>query len=203
MRKSLLLTVFAIIAGAIASYAQMSSSEIEKMAHMQSVEMKIDGWKVKVGGMPLKQQLIKLYTMQEEQLNGQSKYIIADGQVKGATFEAARVHAMEMAKRNLVSLIDNISLSESEGNTINAEGANIESENLSDTKYKNTSTLDLGNLTQIMTCYKELEGGKVEVSVYIACTRANAVKAKLKRAKAETQAKPQTDVPKVETVHTL
>lgn len=203
MRKSLLLTVFAIIAGTIASYAQMSSSEIEKMAHMQSVEMKIDGWKVKVGGMPLKQQLIKLYTMQEEQLNGQSKYIIADGQVKGATFEAARVHAMEMAKRNLVSLIDNISLSESEGNTINAEGANIESENLSDTKYKNTSTLDLGNLTQIMTCYKELDGGKVEVSVYIACTRANAVKAKLKRAKAETQAKPQTDVPKVETVHTL
>lgn len=203
MKKSLLLTVFAIIAGTIASYAQMSSSEIEKLAHMQSAEMKIDGWKVKVGSMPLKQQLVKLYTMQEEQLDGQSKYIIADGQVKGATFEAARVHAMEMAKRNLVSLIDNISLSESEGDMINAEGANIESENLSETKYKSSSTLDLGNLTQIMTCYRELDGGKVEVSVYLACTRANAVKAKLKRAKAESGTKPQATAPKVETVHTL
>ena len=203
MKKGLLLTVFAIIAGTCISYAQMSSSEIEKMAHMQSVEMKIDGWKVKVGGMPLKQQLIKLYTMQEEQVNGQSKYIIADGQVKGATFEAARVHAMEMAKRNLVSLIDNISLSESEVDIINAEGANIESENLSQTKHKSSSTLDLGNLTQIMTCYKELDGGKVEVSVYIACTRANAVKAKLKRAKADAQSQPKTAAPKVETVHTL
>ena len=203
MKKSLLLTVLAILAGTIASYAQMSSSEIAQMAKMQSAEMKIDGWKVKVGSMPLQQQLTKLYTMQEEQLNGQSKYIIADGQVKGATFEAARVHAMEMAKRNLVSLIDNISLSESEGDMINAEGANVESENLSQTKYKNTSTLDLGNLTQIMTCYRELDGGKVEVSVTLACTRANAVKAKLKRAKAETEAKPQATAPKVETVHTL
>ena len=54
-----------------------------------------------------------------------------------------------------------------------------------------------------MTCYRELDGGKVEVSVYLACTRANAVKAKLKRAKAESGTKPQATAPKVETVHTL
>ena len=139
--------------------------------------------------------------MQEEVVNGHNKYIIADGTVKGATFEAARVHAMEMAKRNMISLIDNMTFTDSEGNTINVDGGDIESENLQETKYKTSSSLNLGNLIPVLTCYRELPEGKVEVLVKLACTRDNVVKALLKRAKSE--AKTQDSAPKVTSSHTL
>lgn len=201
MKKTLLLLGLAFIAGTSLSYGQMTSKEIAEMATEQSIEMKGDGWKPKAGSAPLKNQLIKAYTMMEEQVNGQNKYIIADGQVKGSTFETARVHAMEIAKRNMISLIDNMSLTETEGGSINVEGESVEGENLSDTKYKNTSSLELGNLTTILTCYRQLPDGKVEVLVQLACTRENAVKAKLKKAKGAS--KPQGEAPKVTSSHTL
>lgn len=201
MKKTLLLLGLSFIICTSVSYGQMTGKEIAEMATERSMEMKADGWKPKAGGAPLKMQLIKSYTMMEELHNGQNKYIIADGQVKGATFETARIHAMEIAKRNMISLIDNMSLTETEGNTINVEGNDIEGDNLSDTKYKNTSSLELGNLTTILTCYRQLPDSKVEVLVQLACTRENAVKAKLKKAKGT--AAPQAGTPEITSSHTL
>ena len=201
MGKKFLMLATMMIIGLVASYAQMSSKEIEKLATEESEEYRKDGWKANVGSMPIKYQLIKAYTMQEEVVNGHNKYIIADGTVKGATFEAARVHAMEMAKRNMISLIDNMTFTDSEGNTINVDGGDIESENLQETKYKTSSSLNLGNLIPVLTCYRELPEGKVEVLVKLACTRDNVVKALLKRAKSE--AKTQDSAPKVTSSHTL
>lgn len=201
MKKRLLLMV-ALFMGTIACYGQFSKAEIEKMAEEQSIEMGKDGWKAKIGSMPLKQQLIKLYSMMEEDANGQSKYIIAEGQVQGATFETAKVHAMEIAKRNMVSLIDNVTVTETDGNTINVEGSEgPDGENLAETKYKNTSTLELGNLLTVLSCYRQIPGGKVEVMVQLACTRDNAVKAKLRKVKAADR--PQNDAQKITTTHTL
>lgn len=202
MEKKLLLLGFMFIVGTMVSYGQMNNKEIMEMATQVSKEMEKEGWKAKNGSMPLKNQLIKTYTMMEETSNGQNKYIIADGQVKGATFEAARVHAMEIAKRNMISLIDNMSLTESEGNIINVDGESIESENLSDTNYKNTSALELGNLTTVLTCYRLLDDGKVEVLIQLACTRENALKAKLKKSKGQ-NASQSTAAPKVTSSHTL
>lgn len=201
MGKRLLLLAAVLMIGAVVSYAQMSSKEIEKLASEQSEEYRKEGWKANVGSMPLKYQLIKAYTMQEEVVNGHNKYIIADGKVKGAAFEAARVHAMEMAKRNMISMIDNMTFTDSEGNTINVEGSDIESESLQETRYKTSSSLNLGNLIPVLTCYRELPEGKVEVLVKLACTRDNVVKALLKRAKSE--AKTQDSAPKVTSSHTL
>ncbi len=201
MGKKILMLATMMIIGLVVSYAQMSSKEIEKLAAEESEGYRKEGWKANVGSMPIKYQLIKVFTMQEEVANGQNKYIIADGKVKGATFEAARVHAMEIAKRNMISLIDNMTFTDSEGNAINADGADIESENLQETKYKTSSSLKLGNLIPVLTCYRELPGGKVEVLVKLACTRDNVVKALLKRAKEES-GKPDS-TPKVISSHTL
>ncbi len=201
MGKKLLLLATALMIGVVASYAQMSSKEIEKIAAEESEGYRKEGWKTNVGSMPIKYQLIKVFTMQEEVANGHNKYIIADGKVKGATFEAARVHAMEMAKRNMISLIDNMTFTDSEGNTINVEGSDIESESLQETRYKTSSSLNLGNLIPVLTCYRELPGGKVEVLVKLACTRDNVVKALLKRAKDESN--KQGSTPKVISSHTL
>ena len=185
--KKILLLGFFLLASTMAAYAQMSSREIEKMASEAAAEMAKEGWKAKVGAKPLKYQLIKLYTMQEELVNGRNKYIISDGQVKGSTLEGARIHAMEVAKRNMISLIDNITVSQSDGDEINADGtANAESDGLSETKYRNTSSLELGNLITVVTCYRQLPGGKVEVLVQLAATMENVVKAKLKKVKAVT-----------------
>ena len=197
MGKRLLLLAAVLMIGAVVSYAQMSSKEIEKLASEQSEEYRKEGWKANVGSMPLKYQLIKAYTMQEEVVNGHNKYIIADGKVKGAAFEAA----MEVAKRNMISMIDNMTFTDSEGNTINVEGSDIESESLQETRYKTSSSLNLGNLIPVLTCYRELPEGKVEVLVKLACTRDNVVKALLKRAKSE--AKTQDSAPKVTSSHTL
>lgn len=200
--KRTLLFVLALVLCSVASFAQMDSKEIEKMATEAAEEMAKEGWKAKIGTKPLKYQLIKLYTMQEELVNGQNKYIISDGQVKGGTLEGARIHAMEVAKRNMVSLMDNVTVSQSDGDEINADGTeNAESDGLSETKYKNTSSLELGNLITVVTCYRQLPGGKVEVLVQLAATRENVVKAKLKKVKGE--AGQQNNPPKVVSSHTL
>lgn len=201
MKKIVLLLVSFIVCSTL-SYAQMSSKMIEQMAIEESEAMKKEGWKSNTGSMPLKYQLCKTFTMQEELHNGQNKYIISEGKVKGTTFEAARVHAMEMAKRNMVSLIDNMSLTESEASLVNVDGTEgAESENLQETKYKNTSSLQLGNFITVLSCYRETTDGKVEVLVKLACTRENIVKALLKRAKSDS--KPQDSTPKVISSHTL
>lgn len=201
MKRMFLLLATMLMMGTVVSYAQMSSKEIEKMAADAYEEYSKDGWKAGIGDKPLKYQLINAYTMQEELANGQNKYIIADGRVKGATFETARIHAMELAKRNMISLIDNLTFTESDGSIINVEGGNIESENLQETKYKTSGTLNLGNLIPVMTCYRDIPGGKVEVLVKLASSRENVVKALLKRAKSES--KVQESATKVTSSHTL
>ncbi len=205
MKRILFLLAAVITAGSISAYAQMSNKEIELMAGEAASEMAIEGWKAKVGSKPLKYQLMKSYTMQEEMENGQNKYILADGQVKGATFETARVHAMEVAKRNMISLIDNMSISETGGDMINVNGVEgAESEDLSETKYRNASSLDLGYLSTVMVCYRVPEEGVVEVLVQIAVTRENVIKAKLRRTRDRQNDKQlQNSVPKIEASHTL
>ena len=199
--KNILLLALVFLAGTIASYAQLDSKEIEKMASEESEALLKEGWKVNVGSMPLKYQLIKVYTTMGELQNGQNKYIISDGKVIGATFEAARVHAMEIAKRNMITLIENMTLTETEGNSINSEERDIESGNLSETKYKNTSSLELGNLIPLLTCYRQLPNGNIEVLVNLACLRDNVIKAKLKKTKST--AVPKNNDPQVTSSHTL
>ena len=202
MKKSLLLTGIILVICTVASYGQMSKKEIEKIATQQSAVLEKEGWKPSTGALPLKYQLEKVYTMQGEEHNGQSKYIISEGKIKGASYEAAKVHAMEIAKRNMISLIFNMSVTDSEGDAINVEGTDgVESESLSETKYKSSSSLELGNLSTVLLCYRELPGGKVEVLVQLACTTENAVKAKLKKVKS--QQKEQKSAQKVTTSHVL
>lgn len=202
MKKSLLLLGMALIMCTVTSYGQMSKQEIEEIAAEQSLVLEREGWKASVGALPLKYQLRKMYTMQDEGHNGQSKYIISEGKVKGTTYEAAKVHAMEIAKRNMISLIDNMSITQTAGETVNTEGAEVpQSSDLSETKYNSYSTLELGNLTTVLLCYREIPGGTVEVMVQLACTTENAIKAKLKKAKNES--KTQGNTPKVTTSHTL
>lgn len=201
MKKSLLLLGIALVISTVASYGQMSQKELEKIAEEQSAVLEKEGWKPNTGGLPLKYQLKKVYTMQEEVYNGQSKYIISEGKIKGTSYEAAKVHAMEIAKRNMISMVDNMSVTDTEGDIINVDGADAESESLSETKYKSSSSLELGNLTTVLVCYREIAGGKVEVMVQLACTTENAIKAKLKKSKGQTKA--QTTTQKVTTTHTL
>ena len=162
MKKGLLLLGMALVMCTVTSYGQMSKQEIEEIAAEQSLVLEKEGWKVSVGTLPLKYQLRKVYTMQDEGHNGQSKYIISEGKVKGTTYEAAKVHAMEIAKRNMISLIDNMSITQTAGETVNTEGADVpESGDLSETKYNSYSTLELGNLTTVLLCYKHFERRKL------------------------------------------
>ncbi len=148
-----------------------TSAKVFQKAALRSGQMALEGWTVKIGSPELARQLGKLYTMQEELDNGQKKYIIAEGKGAGATYEAATGEATKVATQNLASLIG-------------GEGS-----------------LEFENVIRPLICYREIQGGKIEVSLYLACTRENAVKAKL--ATVKQMLKQQHTSPKIETSHKL
>lgn len=164
---------------AVAATAQeVSKKEIASIAEARAKELKSEGWNTSATSLPLKNQLVSAFTMQFEMVDGDNKYIFADGQVTGATFEAARIHAMEIAKRNLISLVDNMTVAETEGSVVNVEGDNgVQSESFSETKHKNSSNLKLGNIKTVLTYFRKTANGKVEVVVQVACLKADALKA--------------------------
>ncbi len=81
MKRALFICIASFFA--ITSTAQeLSKKDIANMAEEQAAELKKEGWVTSAASLPLKYQFISSYTMRYEMINGDNKYLLADGKVE-------------------------------------------------------------------------------------------------------------------------
>lgn len=86
-------------------YAQ-SDKDLAKQAKKEAKQLKKEGWKVPVGGLPMEQQLLKAYKLQvETDADQQPKYIFGQAMSGGTFYDAAKIQATELAKAELAGNI--------------------------------------------------------------------------------------------------
>ena len=81
-------------------YAQ-SDKDLAKQAKKEAKQLKKEGWKVPVGGLPMEQQLLKAYKLQAEtDADEQPKYIFGQAMSGGTFYDAAKIQATELKLEN-------------------------------------------------------------------------------------------------------
>ena len=153
---------------------QYSQSELNKRAskaaRKEAKALKKEGWKVAPGQLPLEKQLDKSYNMYYEyDETGLPKYIIGDAMSSGATYDAASIQAMELAKMNLAGQIENEITVLTENTVANAQISADAAESIVRTVQasKNLIIQRLGRVFTVVECYRELKN-TVQVRLTVA-----------------------------------
>ena len=169
-----------------------------KAARKDAKRYKKEGWTVNIGSLPLDKQLDKSYIMQYEFGNdGEPKYIMGEGSSLGATFEAARMQASELAKINLAGQVQTEVSALIETTLQNSQISQKEADSITESlmKAKNSIAVKLGRTLPVIECYRDIkESRKVvnkEVKVQIAYDFLAAAKAAKETLAQELQAKGQ------------
>lgn len=143
------------------------SKEVKKMAKKYAKE----GWKVTVGTLPLEKQLEKSFTMQYEldMNNGMPKYIRGTGKAIGASYDAAKMHAMSDAKVELAGNIQTEVAAIIEERLANQELGKQEAVSISNAVQvsKQVIVQSIGRVVTVVECYRELKNKNYEVLVHI------------------------------------
>lgn len=152
--------------------------ELEKYIKQEVKQLKKDGWKVPIGGLPIEEQLRKAIKLQrEEDGNHQQKYVFGNAISGGSFYDAAKMQATELAKAELAG---NIATSlTSAVNTI-VENKQISQEQaISATEIirKGASTVSqrLGTTIPLIEMYRERKDGNVEVQIRLAYDKKKAL----------------------------
>lgn len=176
--KKIMMVAMSLIIACSASFAQVTkdTAKYEKMAEKEAKEMKKAGWIVTPGALPLEEQLLRSYLMQNEidDATQLPKYIYASAQSVGETYDAAKMLANTVAITELAGKIqtDVVAL----GKTLLAnsqissdEAASIE-EGLQASK--NFISQSIGRVITIVECYRVTKNNNREVQIRIAYNEA-------------------------------
>ena len=152
--------------------AKQSQTELNKRAskaaRKEAKTLKKEGWKVAPGQLPLDKQLDNSYTMYfEYEENGLPKYIVGDAMSPGATYDAAKMQAIELAKTNLAGMIQTEVTALTESTVANEQMTQEQAASIVRTVQasKNLIVQQLGRTVPVIECYRVLPNKTVEVRV--------------------------------------
>lgn len=155
--------------------AKLSESELNKKAskaaRKEAKKLEKDGWKVAPGQLPLEKQLDKSYGMYYEyEESGLPKFIIGDAMSPGATYDAAKMQALELAKTNLAGMIQTEVTALIESTVANEQITQEQASSIARTVQasKNLIVQRLGRTFTVTECYKTLPNKTVQVRVTLA-----------------------------------
>lgn len=155
---------------------KMTSSEINrkatKAARSEAKSLKIEGWKVTPGALPLDRQLDRSYMMQYEfdEVTLMPKYVMGEAMSVGATYDAAKMQALELARQNLAGSIQAEVASMAVNDVSNDQLSAEQAESITRTVSGSQSRI-AQNLKRTMTvveAYRTLPNRNKEVLVRIA-----------------------------------
>lgn len=176
--------------------ARLSASELNKRAskaaRKEARQLKKEGWKVAPGQLPLDKQLDRSYNMYYEYEEfGLPKYIIGDAMSPGATYDAAKMQALELAKTNLAGMIQTEVTALVESTVANEQITQEQAASIVRTVEASKSLIvqRLGRTATVVECYKNLPNQAVQVRVTLAYNARAAVDAAKQAIKSQLEAK--------------
>lgn len=176
--------------------AKLSNAELNqrasKAARKEAKKLTREGWKVAPGQLPLEKQLDKSYNMYYEyEEGGLPKYIIGDAMSPGATYDAAKMQALELAKTNLAGTIQSEVTALIESTVGNEQITQEQASSIVRTVQVSKSLIvqRLGRTFTVIECYKNLPNKTVQVRVTLAYNAKMAIESAKDVVKAQLEAK--------------
>ena len=176
--------------------AKLSKTELNqrasKAARKEAKALKKQGWQVAPGQLPLEKQLDKSYSMYYEyEENGLPKYMVGDAMSPGATYDAAKMQAIELAKTNLAGLIQTEVTALTESTVANDQMTQEQATSIVRTVQasKNLIVQRLGRTVPVIECYRVLPNKTVEVRVSLTYNAKMAIEQAKEIVKAQLEAK--------------
>lgn len=176
--------------------AKQSQAELNakasKAAQKEAKNLTKKGWLVAPGHLPIEKQLDRSYNMYYEyEANGLPKYIIGEAMSVGATYDAAKTQALELAKTNLAGQIQTEVTALVESTVANEQITQEQATSIirSVQASKNLISNRLGRVFPVVELYREVNKNTVEVRVTIAYNSIMAIDAAKEVIKAQLEAK--------------
>lgn len=150
------------------------NKKASKAARNEAKQMKKDGWLVAPGGLPLERQLDKCYLLQyQTDDEGYPEYLMAEGMSVGATYDAAKMQAIELAKQQLAGQIQSEVASIVKNTVVNDQLGGFDAESVTRTAAASQNAIksSLGRVLVVTEVYRMVGNGRREVLVRIAYTQ--------------------------------
>lgn len=150
------------------------NKKASKAARDEAKTMKKDGWMVAPGALPIEKQLDKSYKLQyQTDAEGYPEYLMAEGMSVGATYDAAKMQAFELAKQNLAGQIQSEVSSMVENTLANDQLGGFDAESVTNSvaASKNFIKNSLGRVLIVTEVYRMVGNGRREVLVRVAYTQ--------------------------------
>lgn len=155
-----------------AKYVQSElSTKASKAAHKESKSLTKQGWIVAPGQLPLEKQLDRSYQMYYEfEESGMPKWIMGDAMSPGATYDAAKMQALELAKTNIAGMVQSEVTALIESTVGNEQISQTDATSIANTvsASKNLIMQRLGHTITVIECYRKLPNNGVEVRLTLA-----------------------------------
>ena len=166
--------VCAALLAALTVNAQNTSLDLNKRASRDAAkeakQYKKEGWIVGTGTLPLERQLDRAYQLQIQlDENGYDKYVKGEAQSIAATYDAAKVQALEVAKQNMAGTIQAQITAIIDNNIANAQLAREQAESIAQTVAASKSLIaqDLGRVMVVVEVYRDKPKKNKEVRVVV------------------------------------
>lgn len=187
--KKIIISIITVFLACGLTYAQTAKETIKerKLAYRQArTELKAraskeakkeckkltkEGWEVAPGHLSLVKMIDKSYLMYYEyDEGGVPKYIMADASSVGATYDAAKMQALSIAKLNLAGLIctDIVSLVETSMGNMQISNEDAASINQAVQVSKNLISQKLSGVVSVVECFRVKSKDAIEARVTIA-----------------------------------
>ncbi|MBR1448342.1 MAG: hypothetical protein IJ588_06320 [Prevotella sp.] len=137
----------------------------------EAKNLKKDGWLPAPGGLPIEQQVEKLYTMQQKTDEFELPvYIMGAGTGVSDSYEAAKMQATISAKQDIAGSIQTDVVAIIENLTTNSQLTAVDAQTLSKTviNAKNQTSQNLGRTIPVMELYRNKSGDGKEVMIRLA-----------------------------------
>ena len=156
-------------------YSKFAQTELNakasKTARREAKTLAKQGWAVAPGQLPLDKQFDRSYKMYYEfEESGLPKWIIGDAMSPGATYDAAKMQALELAKTNIAGMIQTEVTSLIESTVGNEQISQVDATSIAKTvsASKNLIMQRLGHIITVVECYRKLPNNGVEVRLSLA-----------------------------------
>lgn len=156
-------------------YSKFAQTELKakasKIARKEAKKLTKQGWAVAPGQLPLEKQFDRSYQMYYEfEESGLPKWIIGDAMSPGATYDAAKMQALELAKTNVAGMIQSEVTALIESTVGNEQISQADATSIVNTvsASKNLIMQRLGHTVTVVECYRQLPNNGVEVRITLA-----------------------------------
>ena len=187
MKKFLTLAMTMVVA-----MSALGAQKLDKLAAKEAKKLEKEGWTVRPGSMPLDQQLLKSYELQNKVDDDMyPMYIMGEATSVGENYDAAKVAATSLAMNNLAGQIQTELTALIENTVVNKQLTSEEAVSISETVMSSKSLISqsLGRTMPVVECYRLNAKKNTEVLIRIAYSVKKAKQQAMKVVKAELERK--------------